>query len=79
MIPQQHQLVKEKFGKETGKQLTPIALIASLRRAMNDGDLTIADTVMLENKITEYTGKPGREAVKAIKQSLLIIYNRLST
>ncbi len=46
---------------------------------MNDGELSIADSVTLENKITEYKGKPGREAVKAIKQSLLIIYNRLST
>ncbi len=28
---------------------------------MNDGDLTIADTVMLENKIEEYKGKKRKE------------------
>ena len=65
--------------KKRVKKLTPTAKIASLRRAMNDGDLTIADTVMLENKIKEYNGKPDREAVNAIKQTLLTIYNSLTT
>ena len=57
----------EKYDKEKGKALSLIALMASLRRAMSDGELVIADEMMLERKITEFKMKPGRPAVNTIK------------
>ena len=41
----------ENYDKARAKALTIKSLFASLRKAMNDGDMSIADTVMLENKI----------------------------
>jgi hypothetical protein len=69
----------EKYSKEKGKLLTIIALMASLKRAIKDEDIAIADAALVEKKIAEYKTKPGRPAVNVIKRDLLTIYNRLST
>ncbi len=68
----------EKYDKQKGKSLQLRQLLISLNKAMNDGDISLLDSALLQKKITEHKNSPNRKATKAIKAVLLGIYNRLA-
>ncbi len=70
---------EDKYTKQKGQRYNIKQLIAALERANKAGDVPQSDKDLVVSKIKEYEDKPSKPAIKAIIQSLLTVYNRLTT